>query len=158
MKEARNPEMRKPKLPDSSASKESACNAEDGGLIPGSGRSPEEEVAYPPPVFLGFPGGSDGKESTCSVGDLGLILGLGISPGDGNSYPLQYSCLNKNSTDRKLYRQRRIAGYSPWNHKELDMTEGISCLQAAIILEKGVLNYCDNFEDGRKGADHDKKQ
>ena len=29
MEEAGNPEMRKPKLPGSSASKESACNAED---------------------------------------------------------------------------------------------------------------------------------
>ena len=47
MREARNPEMRKPKLPGSSASRESACNAEDRSLIPGSGRSPEEEVDYP---------------------------------------------------------------------------------------------------------------
>ena len=47
MREARNPEMRKPKLPGSSASKESACNAEGRSLIPGSGRSPEEEVDYP---------------------------------------------------------------------------------------------------------------
>ena len=32
---------------DSSTGKESACNAEDLGLIPGSGRSPGEVIGYP---------------------------------------------------------------------------------------------------------------
>ena len=32
---------------DSSVGKESACNAGDPGLIPGSGRSPGERIAYP---------------------------------------------------------------------------------------------------------------
>ena len=35
------------RLPDSSVGKESACNAGDSGLIPGSGRSAEEGIAYP---------------------------------------------------------------------------------------------------------------
>ena len=34
-------------FPGSSASKESACKAGDPGLIPGSGRSPEEGIGYP---------------------------------------------------------------------------------------------------------------
>ena len=34
-------------FPDSSAGKESACNAEDPGLIPGPGRFSEEEIGYP---------------------------------------------------------------------------------------------------------------
>ena len=34
-------------FPDSSAGKESACNAGDPGSIPGSGRSPEEGIGYP---------------------------------------------------------------------------------------------------------------
>ena len=63
--------------------------------------------------YLGFPGGSDGKESTCNAEDLGSIPGLGRSPGEGNSYPLQYSDL-ENSMD---------CMYSPWGHKESDMTE-----------------------------------
>ena len=66
-------------FPDSSVGKESACNAGDPGSIPGLGRSPEEGMGYPTPVFLGFPCGSAGKES-CNVGDLGLIPGLGRSP------------------------------------------------------------------------------
>ena len=34
-------------FPDSSAVKESACNAGDPGLSPGSGRSPGEGIGYP---------------------------------------------------------------------------------------------------------------
>ena len=34
-------------LPHSSVGKESACNAGDPGLIPGSGRSPGEGIGYP---------------------------------------------------------------------------------------------------------------
>ena len=58
-------------LPESSVGKESACNAGDPSLIPGSGRSPGEGEWLPTPVFLGFPCGSAGKESACNVGDLG---------------------------------------------------------------------------------------
>ena len=49
-------------LPDSSLGKESACNAGDPGLIPGSGRSTGEGIGSPTSVFLGFPYGSAGKE------------------------------------------------------------------------------------------------
>ena len=65
----------------------------------------------------GFPGGSDGKESSCNVGDLGSIPGLGRSPGEGHGNPLHYACLEN------PYGQRNLAGYSPWGHKESDMTE-----------------------------------
>ena len=34
-------------FPGGSASKESACNARDPGLIPGSGSSPEQRISYP---------------------------------------------------------------------------------------------------------------
>ena len=51
-------------FPDSSVGKESACNAGDPSLIPGSGRPPGEGIGYPlTPVFLGFPGGSGSTES-----------------------------------------------------------------------------------------------
>jgi len=46
-----------------SDSKESACNAGDLGLIPGSGRSPGEELATTP-VFL--PGESHGQREAGS--------------------------------------------------------------------------------------------
>ena len=63
--------------------KESAYNARDPGLIPGSGKILWRRDRLPMPVFLGFPHGSAGKESSHSVGDLGLIPGLGRSPGEG---------------------------------------------------------------------------
>ena len=89
----------KPGFPDSSAGKESTCNAGDPGWIPGLGRSAGEGIdRLPTPIFLGFPCGSAGKESACDVGDLGLIPGLGRFSGEGKSHPLQY-CGLENSTD-----------------------------------------------------------
>ena len=57
-----------------------------------------------------------GKESTCNTGEAVLIPGSGRSSGGGHGNPLQYSCLGK-PMDRSL------AGYSPWDHKELDTIE-----------------------------------
>ena len=54
----------------------------------------------------------------CNAGDLGSIPGLGRSPREGNGSPLQYSCL-----DREFHGQRSLVGYSPWRHKESDITE-----------------------------------
>ena len=71
-------------IPDSSVGKESTCNAEDPGLIPGLGRSIGVRDRLPTPVFLGFSCGWAGKEPVCNVGDLGSV------PGEGKSYPLQY--------------------------------------------------------------------
>ena len=67
-----------------------------------------------------LPCGSDGKESICNAGDLGLIPGLGRFPGEGNSNPLQEFCPGE------FYGQRSLTSYSPWNCKELDMTEQLS--------------------------------
>ena len=55
-----------------------------------------------------------------NAGDIrntSLIPGLGRSPGEGNGAPLQYSCLEN------PHGQRSPAGYSPWGHKELGITE-----------------------------------
>ena len=49
------------------------------------------------------------------------IPGLGRFPGGGQGNPLQYSCL-KSPGQRSL----GLAGYSPWGHKELDMTERLN--------------------------------
>ena len=46
-----------------------------------------------------------------------LICGSGRSPGGGHGNPLQNSYL-ENPKDRG-----RLGGYSPWGHKEWDMTE-----------------------------------
>ena len=62
-----------------------------------------------------FPGGSVVKNPPANAGDVGLIPGSGRSPTEGNGNPLQYSCWEN-------HRQRSLAGYSPWGHKELNMT------------------------------------
>ena len=61
-----------------------------------------------------FPSGSDGKESACNVGEPGLIPGLGRSPG---WLPTPVFLPGES------HEQRSLAGYSPWGHKGLDMTE-----------------------------------
>ena len=66
---------------------------------------------------LGFPGGAVGKEPAYHAGDPGSIPGWGRSPAKGHSNSLQYSGL-ENSMDRRAWE-----GYSPWGHKQLDMTE-----------------------------------
>ena len=117
-------------FPHNSVGKESACNAENTGLIPGSGKSPEEGIDYPLPVFLGFPGGSVSKEPTCDTGELGSIPGLGRSRGGGHGNPIQYSCLENPQG------QRSLAGCNPWGRKESDMTEHLRTAQQSEMQGK----------------------
>ena len=63
------------------------------------------------------PGGSDSKESACNAGDLGSIPGLGRFPGGGHGNILQLFLLGE------FHGQKSLVGYSPWVHKESDMTE-----------------------------------
>ena len=58
------------------------------------------------------------NKPTCQC--KGLIPGSGRSAGGGYGNPLQYSCL-ENAPG-----QRSLIGYSPWAHKESDMTEQLS--------------------------------
>ena len=46
--------------------------------------------------------------------------GLGRSPGGGHGKSLQYSC------QENPHGKRSLAGYSPWIHKESDMTERLT--------------------------------
>ena len=66
---------------------------------------------------MSFPGGSDGKESTRNVGNPGSIPGPGKIPGRRKRQRTPVSCLEKS------YGWRSLVGYSPWGHKEVDMTE-----------------------------------
>ena len=69
-----------------------------------------------------FPGGLAVKNMPANVGDAGSIPGLGRSPGEGNS-PTHSSILAWEIpwTEAPGYR-----GYSPWGHKESDMTLQLS--------------------------------
>ena len=65
-----------------------------------------------------------GKGSTCNARDMVSVLGSGRSPGEGYGNPLQYSCLEN------PHGQRCLVGYSPWGHKESDMTEWLNTRQS----------------------------
>ena len=97
---------------------------------------------------------SVGKESVCNAGDPGLIPGSGRSPGEGIGFPLQYfwasftAQLVKNPPAMwetwvqslgwedpwrrarlpiPVFWPREFHGlYSPWGHKESDMTERLA--------------------------------
>ena len=60
------------------------------------------------------------KNLPANAGDIrasGSMPGSGKFPGGGHGNPLQYSCLEN------PHGQRSLAGYSPWGHKELDITK-----------------------------------
>ena len=66
---------------------------------------------------MGFPSGSDGRESAYNEEDPSSISGLGKSPGE--EYPPVF-------LPGEIHRQNSLVGYSPWGHKELDMTERLT--------------------------------
>ena len=98
-------------FPDSSISKESACNAGDPGSIPGSGRSTGEGIGYP---------------LQCSW--VSLVAQLVKNPPAiqetwvwplGLEDPLEMG----KATHSSILAWRIHGLYSPWGRKESDMTE-----------------------------------
>ena len=90
-------------VPDSLVGKESACNAGDPGLIPGSGRSAGEGIGYSLKYSWVSFVAQLVKNPSSNVGELGSIPGLGRFPGEGKGYPLQYSGL-EHSMDYIVHR------------------------------------------------------
>ena len=97
-------------FPHSSVDKESACNAGDPGLIPGSGTSAGEGTGYPFWYSWASLVASAGKESTCKAGDLGSIPGLRRSSREWKGYPLLYSDL-ENSMSVGPQSQTRLSNF-----------------------------------------------
>ena len=62
--------------------------------------------------------------NAADIKDVGSVPGVGRSPGGGHGYPLQYSCLEN------PHGQRSLVDYSPWGHKESDMTERLLLLKS----------------------------
>ena len=69
---------------------------------------------------LALPGGSVAKNPPVNTGDMGLIPGSGRSPEGGNGNPTPVFLPGES------HRQRRLAGHSPWGHKEADTTQGLN--------------------------------
>ena len=67
---------------------------------------------------MGLPRWHSSKESACSAGnsgDAGSIPREGSSPGVGNGNPV--------FLPGKFHGQRILAGYSPWGHKETQLSD-----------------------------------
>ena len=67
-------------------------------------------------ITWGFTGGSVIKNPPANAGDTGSIPGSGRSPGEGERQPTPVFLPGK------FHGQRSLEGYSPWGHKESDMT------------------------------------
>ena len=64
-----------------------------------------------------LPDGSDGKRPACNAGAVGSIPGLERFPWRREWLPTLVFLPGD------FHGQRSLAGYSPWGHKESDMTE-----------------------------------
>ena len=64
--------------------------------------------------YVGFPGGTVVKNPSANAGDVGSMPGLGRSPGEG---------MATHSSILAWEIPWSQSGYSPWGHKESDMTE-----------------------------------
>ena len=91
----------------SSAGKESACNAGDHSLIPGSGSSLGEGVGYPKQYSWAFLVAQTVKNPP-AMWEICVRSLAWEDPLDGrHGNPLQYSCLEN------PHRQRSLVGYFP---------------------------------------------
>ena len=103
-------------FPGNSAGRKSTCNAGDPSSIPGSGRSSAEGTGYPFQYLWTSLVAETVKNLPAMQETWVGSLGRGRSPGGGHGDPLQCSCLES------PHGQRGLVGYSPWGHKESDMT------------------------------------
>ena len=85
-----------------------------------------------------FPSGSDGKESACSSGDPGSIPGSWV-----RKIPWRREWLPTPVFLPGEFRgQRSLEGYSPWRHKELDVTERLTLsLYFSLLIDTQVSFY-----------------
>ena len=97
-------------FPGDSAGKESTCNAEDLGSIPGWGSSLGEELSYLLQYSWASLVAQLVKTPACHAGDLGSIPGLGRSPGEGKGCPFQFSVL-ENSMDHIYFMGLQRVGH-----------------------------------------------
>ena len=82
-------------------------------------RGEKEQIS----TYKGFPSGSAVKNPPAmqeTYRRFGLISGSGRSPEARNGNPFQCPCLGSPMGPRSL------AGFSPWDHKESDMTERLN--------------------------------
>ena len=96
---------------------ESACHAGDLGSISGSGKSPGEGSGYPLQYSWASQVGASGKELVGDIRGVGSVAGFGRFPWWSARQPTPVFLL------RDAHGQRSLAGYSPQDCRELDVTE-----------------------------------
>ena len=94
----------------------------------------EEMEKWGPSSWRGLSWGLSGKESACHAGDTGSISGSGRCPQRRKKQPTPVFL------PAKSHRQRSLVGYSPWGHKESDMTERLHSLTPKRLHTKGSIN------------------
>ena len=72
---------------------------------------------------MGFPGGLDSKESAFNVRRLRLDPWVGKIPWRRDWQPTPVFL------PRESHGQRSLVDYSPWGHKELDMTKQLTLIK-----------------------------
>jgi len=103
-------------FPASSVGKESTCNARNPGSIPGSGRSTGEGIGYP----LQYSWASHVAQLVKNPPAMQETWVRSLGWED----PLEKEKATHSSIiARKSHEERSPEGYSPWGHKELDITE-----------------------------------
>ena len=80
---------------------------------------------------MGFPGGTSGKEPTCQ---FRRHKRCGFNPWVGKiSWRREWQPTPVFSPGES-HGQRSLAGYSPWGHKELDMTERLNNTKLHLLI------------------------
>ena len=102
-------------FPNSSAGKDSACNAGDHGSIPGSGRSPGEGIGYPLQYSWASLVPQLVKNPLAMQETWVRFLGW--------ENPLEKGKATQYSEYPVFWPGEFHGLLSPWGHKELDMTE-----------------------------------
>ena len=99
----------------------------------------------PLPIPQSFPD-SGGKESAHNVGDLGLTPGFGFNPWVGKIPWRKEWQPTPVSLPGESHEQRSLMGYSPWGHKESDMTQWLTLFprERGPVL-KGTSLLCSLF-------------
>ena len=107
-------------FPSSSAGEESACNAGDPSLIPGSGSSPGEGIGY----LVQYSWASLVAQTVKNPPAMWKTWVWSLGWED----PLEEGVAASNSCLKTSHGQRSLAGYSSWGRKELDMTQHSTAL------------------------------
>ena len=95
---------------------------------------------------MGFPGGASGNlHPPTNAREAGSYPGSGRSPGGGHGHPYKNTPV---FLPRESHGQRSLVGYSPWGHKEVDMTE-VTYTQSVTYMWIAFLDFELNYKEDR---------